>query len=678
MAFHHVPFPRWKHLAILICLQDLQSISSKHLNYVTALLSSHETIHRHIRDCSLVQLREGIWDDDVNGNNSKNFRQSVEHHPSHIPNINPQDQQLISTYYGQPGATSLTPLKVMIFIDGTWLYYQIYERNMYRDVIAQKLGNKDWKMSHEIDWTKLPMVACQALLQDKKSSWAAIMAPFQGQGGGTVQPLPQRPIEVMRVSVYSSMHRETAEDSYRFRMFKNMRKAGFDVNMKETLGPLGSGEKCVDIQLAVDMLYYATVQDAYDVALLLTGDRDFLPAVIRCRQKGRRIGIVSMRSAASIAFEETPNLKDYDTIWLEDYIEQWTKKIDRPLASSSNKSVKKISPPATASKLSAGRNASVRKTTTTKVSEYVLNKVVSDFISRSKEPKVSSRDVGRFLKNLEFGDESLLDQIKDAYGGLFQFLTLSDLFFVEGDSRWNVRAFWVGLIPVDERGVVPEKMAIPDDLSEEEVAFLVEYEQRPKLDEWDYEFTTTDRDPARDGDDIGVTLVKPGIDLGIKHKLFDLDKCTVSQLKQMCRENNLPVSGRKIELVDRIKEHFSLDLSVDGTAMEKMDPSTRLEMLVLEYVKASGGEASSRDVGRYLVVNKASSDRLSQQNNGKAVSALQELKELYGGLLKFVEWSTLCDYGRVLPGGGPGLFTIVAAPNAEHELREKVGSATKE
>jgi hypothetical protein len=62
-----------------------------------------------------------------------------------------------------------------------------------------------------------------------------------------------------------------------------------------------------------------------------------------------------MRSTASIAFEETANLKDYDTVWLEDYIEQWNNMIDRPLTSSSNKSVKKISPPATASKLSDGK-----------------------------------------------------------------------------------------------------------------------------------------------------------------------------------------------------------------------------------------------------------------------------------------------------------------------------------
>ena len=70
------------------------------------------------------------------------------------------------------------------------------------------------------------------------------------------QQQQQRPIEVSRVNVYSSMMRDTPTESFRFQMFQSMMDAGFDVNMKET--PAGAkGEKGVDIQLAVDMLYYA-------------------------------------------------------------------------------------------------------------------------------------------------------------------------------------------------------------------------------------------------------------------------------------------------------------------------------------------------------------------------------------------------------------------------------------
>ena len=49
-----------------------------------------------------------------------------------------------------------------------------------------------------------------------------------------------------------------------------MANANYDVHMMETIG---KGEKCVDIQLAVEMLHYATVPNAYDMAVLLSGDK---------------------------------------------------------------------------------------------------------------------------------------------------------------------------------------------------------------------------------------------------------------------------------------------------------------------------------------------------------------------------------------------------------------------
>ena len=65
----------------------------------------------------------------------------------------------------------------------------------------------------------------------------------------------------------------------------------------------GSREKCVDIALAVDMLHYATVPGAFDVAVLVSGDADFLPALVRTRQRGKRVAICSLRNSASSSFE---------------------------------------------------------------------------------------------------------------------------------------------------------------------------------------------------------------------------------------------------------------------------------------------------------------------------------------------------------------------------------------
>ena len=61
-----------------------------------------------------------------------------------------------------------------------------------------------------------------------------------------------------------------------------------------------------------------------------------------------------------------------------------------------------------------------------------------------------------------------------------------------------------------------------------------------------------------------------------------------------------------------------------------IDPevANHLENLVKEYLRASGGMAGSRDIGRYLAANGD-----SRKGNG---SALTEMKEAYGSLLTFV------------------------------------------
>ena len=66
--------------------------------------------------------------------------------------------------------------------------------------------------------------------------------------------------------MYTSCKKDTSVYSNRIKMFEEMRNNNYDVFMMETVGP---GEKCVDIQLAVEMLHYATVPNAYDVAILL-------------------------------------------------------------------------------------------------------------------------------------------------------------------------------------------------------------------------------------------------------------------------------------------------------------------------------------------------------------------------------------------------------------------------
>lgn len=59
-------------------------------------------------------------------------------------------------------ATSITPLKAMLFIDGTWLYYSLYRRKEQEDPIVKKFG-KGWQHRYRFDWSALPRIICEQI-----------------------------------------------------------------------------------------------------------------------------------------------------------------------------------------------------------------------------------------------------------------------------------------------------------------------------------------------------------------------------------------------------------------------------------------------------------------------------------------------------------------------------------
>jgi len=50
---------------------------------------------------------------------------------------------------------------------------------------------------------------------------------------------------------------------------------------------------CVDVALATKMLYFAALPAAYDVAVLVTGDQDYVPVVRAVRSLGKRTMLAS-------------------------------------------------------------------------------------------------------------------------------------------------------------------------------------------------------------------------------------------------------------------------------------------------------------------------------------------------------------------------------------------------
>ena len=526
--------------------------------------------------------------------------------------------------------TTIPPLKVMLFIDGTWLYYSIHERPKQSCPIIQHYGSKNrpWQSTHRVDWTAIPKLLAECLGQ-QSVNWTP------------------RPISIERAICFTSYKKDTSPTSHRVRMFDDMRDAKYDVYIMDTVGP---GEKCVDIQLAVEMMHFATVPDAYDIAVLLSGDKDFLPALVRTRQKARKVALLSMRTACNRALYETPNVLDYDVIWMEDYIERWVVEKDTVTEGISKEAV---------------------------VSTFTLLKVIYDYIEQSGLEKVSSRDIGRYLKSMEIGpsgkDASLLDQIKIFGGGLFRFLVYhKEVFEVVRRSPKEEkaglrndaadRAFWVTLHPYAEQCLLSE--AKQATFRKQENDFFDSY-SLAKLQDKEEAYPSSWamlEDPRNSGGDMFRTNVNGASPVGDGLSNFfqpstvvnamDYSQFTVVKLKEICRDRGLAVSGTKAAIIERIEQDIALGLQatvekrVESLKTPRLGdpilhsqepqlpetPESRFFIMHMkEYLTASGGEASSRDVGRYLAAAPG------MRGRGSSSSALTELKETFNSLRLFVD-----------------------------------------
>lgn len=106
------------------------------------------------------------------------------------------------------------------------------------------------------------------------------------------------PRRLMGAYVFDAVHTtDRSVDVPKRRLLDALRYLGFRVVAREV--SLAEGEqKEVDIALATEMLAGA-FRDAYDVAILVSGDRDFVPAVERVRAEGRRVEVAFFTGASA-------------------------------------------------------------------------------------------------------------------------------------------------------------------------------------------------------------------------------------------------------------------------------------------------------------------------------------------------------------------------------------------
>jgi len=193
--------------------------------------------------------------------------------------------------------------KVMVFMDGTWLYS----------------GMRNLEVDFQVDYGKLPAVIGEVISRKLGATPVDIVRTFLFGSNATNYQDADVEMVKRRRTFYDILREEYDYDvevypiDYRGR---RLRKA--DRHHDDDFNP---EEKCVDIALASSMLYFAALPYVYDIAVLVGGDRDFVPVLQKVRQLGKRVVIASIHGSCAFELLDSKNMKgvrDFDVIWLDE------------------------------------------------------------------------------------------------------------------------------------------------------------------------------------------------------------------------------------------------------------------------------------------------------------------------------------------------------------------------
>ena len=93
---------------------------------------------------------------------------------------------------------------------------------------------------------------------------------------------------------------EATDNSKRFHDY--LRYKGFRVIARDSYDPDQNVQKEVDVAMAVQMVVHA-FKDNYDVAIVVSGDRDFIPAIQEVQAAGKRVEVAAFKTSKSDEME---------------------------------------------------------------------------------------------------------------------------------------------------------------------------------------------------------------------------------------------------------------------------------------------------------------------------------------------------------------------------------------
>lgn len=211
--------------------------------------------------------------------------------------------------------------KVMVFIDGTWLYSNVPR-------LSDAYGRPDFR----VDFGKLPAVLAEVI--GAKLSGANVDLVRTYLFGSYAANFDQRDEEAVqrRRDFFSMLSEEYHYEVETYPInFKGRRLKRIDRDPDDQFEPK---EKCVDIALAASMLYFAALPSAYDIAIAVVGDQDFKPAFQHVRRLGKRVAIASIKGSCAPELSDPRDdqrVSDFDVTWLDDLLARLELKYERHL-----------------------------------------------------------------------------------------------------------------------------------------------------------------------------------------------------------------------------------------------------------------------------------------------------------------------------------------------------------
>jgi len=190
--------------------------------------------------------------------------------------------------------------KIMVFIDGTWLWHNAIALNETHN--------------RKLDLGNLPKNLIESL--DKNRPYQYVGTILCASVPTNVAPIDTELAE-KRVGFFKMM-----QEKYNFVVelynidFKGQRITKSD---RDPNSVFKIKEKCIDIATASNLLFHA---NKYDVAFLVTGDSDFIPAINKVTLWGKQVIVATFKQSCSNKFLQlqTENPR-FNVVLMDDMIE---------------------------------------------------------------------------------------------------------------------------------------------------------------------------------------------------------------------------------------------------------------------------------------------------------------------------------------------------------------------